>query len=82
MQEIETSVGNMNRDAFMPDNMENGCDVKDLTFPDAHALLHVTDRRKIHSKTTGSFRVLMCFYIAYFDVMIWQLISYIISVRQ
>ncbi|CAL9754688.1 unnamed protein product [Musa acuminata subsp. burmannicoides] len=56
MQEIETSVGNMNRDAFMPDNMENGCDVKDLTFPDAHALLHVTDRRKIHSKTTGSFR--------------------------
>ncbi|CAL9151481.1 unnamed protein product [Musa hybrid cultivar] len=56
MQEIETSVGNMNRDAFMPDNMETGCDVKDLTFPDAHALLHVTDRRKIHSKTTGSFR--------------------------
>ncbi|RRT69652.1 hypothetical protein B296_00015666, partial [Ensete ventricosum] len=57
MQEIETSVGNMNCDAFMPDNMENTCDVMDLTFPDAHALLHVTDRRKIHSKTTGSFRV-------------------------
>ncbi|CAL9083608.1 unnamed protein product [Musa textilis] len=56
MQEIETSVGNMNHDAFMTDNMENSCDVKDLTFPDAHALLHVTDRRKIHSKTTGSFR--------------------------
>ncbi|KAJ8485346.1 hypothetical protein OPV22_017831 [Ensete ventricosum] len=56
MQEIETSVGNMNCDAFMPDNMENSCDVMDFTFPDAHALLHVTDRRKIHSKTTGSFR--------------------------
>ncbi|KAJ8505051.1 hypothetical protein OPV22_005937 [Ensete ventricosum] len=34
MQEIETSVGNMNHDAFMPDDIENGCDVMDLTFPD------------------------------------------------
>ncbi|WOL06441.1 kinesin-like protein KIN-7I isoform X3 [Canna indica] len=52
IQENTISLDGMNPDACGPDNLENYSDDKDFSFPDAHALLHVTDRRK-HAKNSS-----------------------------
>ncbi|XP_042409385.1 kinesin-like protein KIN-7I isoform X2 [Zingiber officinale] len=53
IKENNVNPDNMNHDASLPDNSEDDYDCKNFFFPDAHALLHVTDRKKIHSKKLG-----------------------------
>ncbi|KAG1326558.1 kinesin-like protein KIN-7I [Cocos nucifera] len=50
MHENETAMDENNGDACLPDSAENENECKDFLLPDAHALLHVTSRRKMHVK--------------------------------
>ncbi|XP_038982375.1 kinesin-like protein KIN-7I isoform X2 [Phoenix dactylifera] len=50
MHENEAAMDENNGDACLPDSAENENECKDFLLPDAHALLHVTSRRKMHVK--------------------------------
>lgn len=62
LKENNVNMDNMNHDACLPDNSEDDYDCKNFSFPDAHALLHVTDRKKIHSKKIGLLSVSIFFF--------------------
>ena len=69
MHENETAMDENNGDACLPDSTENENECKAFLLPDAHALLHVTSRRKMHVKVDGSFLVSLPFhYFPPFDL--------------
>lgn len=57
MHENEAAMDENNGNAYLPDSAEDENDCKEFLLPDAHALLHVTSRRKMHVKVNGSFLV-------------------------
>ena len=76
MHENETTMDENNGDACLPDSAENQNECKDFLLPDAHDLLHVTNRRKVHVKMDGSFLLSLSFhYFPPFDLEVQHLIA-------
>jgi len=59
MQESEVATDALCGDSCIPDLKDNW---DEFSLPDAHALLHVTSRRKIHHGRAGSLPVCILFF--------------------
>lgn len=62
MQGSDVSMDALNPETCMSDLEDKG---DGFSLPDAHALLHVTSRRKIHHRKVGSFQASISTYSSY-----------------